>query len=239
MTGGQSRNRTILVVDDEKDITDLLSYNLNLEGFKILVAGNGLEAIEIARRNRPDMIILDWMMPEMDGLETCRNLRKYSETEHTPIIMLTAKANSVDKVLGLEMGVDDYVTKPFDLRELFARIRAVMRRTETPRVEEGQKIIVFQDIRIDLNYHKVTVRDKNVEMSPKEIKLLTFLIQHPGRVFTREALLDAVWGNESFVEPRTVDVHISRLRSLVEKDKDKPQYLLTVRSFGYKFADVD
>jgi len=175
----------------------------------------------------------------MDGLETCRYLRKHPETENMPIIMLTARSDLTDKVLGLEMGADDYLTKPFHIRELLARTRAVIRRLEAPRKEENQKIIVFKGIKIDSNYLKVTVNDVQIEMTAREIKLLTFLVKHPGRVYTREELLDSVWGNESFVEPRTVDVHISRLRSLIEPDKDKPRYLLTVRSFGYKFADDD
>jgi phosphate regulon transcriptional regulator PhoB len=237
MTEGQSVHRTVLVVDDEKDITDLLDYNLTRERFQVLVACNGFDAIEIARKKHPDIVILDWMMPEMDGLETCRYLRKHSDTENIPIIMLTAKSDPTDKILGLEMGADDYLTKPFHIRELLARIRAVIRRLDSSRKEDDQKIIVFKEIRIDLNYHKVTVNDVNIEMTAREIKLLTFLIKHPGRVYTREELLDAVWGNESFVEPRTVDVHISRLRSLIEPEKDKPRYLLTVRSLGYKFSD--
>jgi len=172
-------------------------------------------------------------------LETCRYFRKTHETKNMPIIMLTAKSDLMDKVLGLEMGADDYLTKPFHIRELLARTRAVIRRLEAPRKEENQKIIVFKGIKIDSNYLKVTVNDVQIEMTAREIKLLTFLVKHPGRVYTREELLDSVWGNESFVEPRTVDVHISRLRSLIEPDKDKPRYLLTVRSFGYKFADDD
>ncbi len=235
--GQRSRQRTVLVVDDEKDITDLLNYNLSRERFQVLVAHNGVEAIEIARKKHPDIVILDWMMPEMDGLETCRYLRKQSETGDIPIIMLTARSDSTEKILGLEMGADDYLTKPFHLRELLARIRAVIRRIERPGQEEDKKIVAYKEIRIDLNYHKVTVNDVNIDLTAREIKLLIFLMKHPGRVYTREELLDAVWGNDSFVEPRTVDVHISRLRSLIETEKDKPRYLLTVRSLGYKFSD--
>ncbi|SEM25507.1 two-component system, OmpR family, alkaline phosphatase synthesis response regulator PhoP [Syntrophus gentianae] len=238
MTEGQrSRQRTVLVVDDEKDITDLLNYNLSRERFQVLVAHNGVEAIEIARKKHPDVVVLDWMMPEMDGLETCRYLRKDSETGSIPIIMLTARSDSTEKILGLEMGADDYLTKPFHIRELLARIRALIRRLERPGQEEDKKIVVYKEIRIDLNYHKVTVNGVNMDLTAREIKLLTFLMKHPGRVYTREELLDAVWGNDSFVEPRTVDVHISRLRSLIEPEKDKPRYLLTVRSLGYKFSD--
>jgi phosphate regulon transcriptional regulator PhoB len=237
MTEENRMPRTVLVADDDKDITDLVNYNLTREGFSVLVAYDGLEALEIARKKRPDIVILDWMMPEMDGLEVCRRLRQHPDTGSIPIIMLTAKSDTLDKVLGLEMGADDYLTKPFHIRELLARVRAILRRLEAPHQEELQRILTFKGIRIDLNTYKVTVDGTNIDMTAREIKLLTFLIKHPGRVYTREELLDYVWGNESYVEPRTVDVHISRLRSLIEPDKDKPQYLLTVRSFGYKFAD--
>jgi phosphate regulon transcriptional regulator PhoB len=239
MTGEKSPRRTVLVADDEKDIIDLVEYNLTREGFSVLTAYNGLEALEIARKKRPDIVILDWMMPEMDGLETCRRLRQHPDTENIPIIMLTAKSDTLDKVLGLEMGADDYLTKPFHIRELLARVRAILRRHEAPRQEELQRILTFKGIRIDLNTYKVTVDGTNIDMTAREIKLLAFLIQHPGRVYSRDELLDRVWGNESYVEPRTVDVHISRLRSLIEPDKEKPRYLLTVRSFGYKFADEE
>lgn len=239
MTGEKSPQRTVLVADDEKDIIDLVEYNLTREGFSVLAAYNGLEALEIARKKRPDIVILDWMMPEMDGLETCRRLRQHPDTENIPIIMLTAKSDTLDKVLGLEMGADDYLTKPFHIRELLARVRAILRRLEASRQEELQRILTFKGIKIDLNSYKVTVDGTNIDMTAREIKLLAFLIQHPGRVYSRDELLDHVWGNESYVEPRTVDVHISRLRSLIEPDKEKPRYLLTVRSFGYKFADED
>lgn len=230
-------HRTVLVVDDEKDIADLVDYNLTREGFTVLTADNGWTALEMVKKKRPDMIILDWMMPEMDGLEVCRRLRQNPDTTGIPIIMLTAKSDTVDKVLGLEMGADDYLTKPFHIRELLARIRAVMRRLESLQKEDDQKILTFKSIRVDLNTYKVTVDGKNVDMTAREIKLLRFLIQHPGRVYTREELLSYVWGDESYVEPRTVDVHISRLRALIEPDNEKPLYLLTVRGVGYKFAE--
>jgi len=229
--------RTILVADDDKDIIDLVEFNLSREGFSVLVAEDGWKALETAKKKRPDVVILDWMMPEVDGLEVCRRLKQDPDTERIPIIMLTAKSDTLDKVLGLEMGADDYLTKPFHVRELLARVRALLRRSESPHREEQQRILTFKGIRIDLNTYEVTVDGKKIELTSREIKLLSFLIRHPGRVYTREELLDYVWGNESFVEPRTVDVHISRLRSLIEPDKEKPRYLLTVRSIGYKFAE--
>lgn len=237
MAEEKNAHRTVLVVDDEKDIIDLVDYNLTREGFTVQTADNGWQALDRVRKKRPDVIILDWMMPEMDGLEVCRRLRQNPDTASIPIIMLTAKSDTVDKVLGLEMGADDYLTKPFHIRELLARIRAVMRRLRLVREEDGQKILVYKDIRIDLNAYKVTVGDQNIDLTAREIKLLRFLIQHPGRVYSREELLNYVWGDESYVEPRTVDVHISRLRALLEPDKEKPRYLLTVRGIGYKFAD--
>ncbi len=237
MSGEKRMRRTVLVVDDEKDITELASYNLTREGFEVLVAVNGMEALTIAKRKQPDIIILDWMMPGMDGLETCRRLRQDPDTENIPIVMLTAKTDTMDKILGLEMGADDYLTKPFHIRELSARLRAVLRRLDVPRQKEKLKIFAFRGIRIDLHAWKVTVDERSVDMTTREIKLLAFFMSHRGRVYTREELLNRVWGDESFVEPRTVDVHISRLRSLIEPDREKPSYLLTVRSLGYKFAD--
>ncbi|MBN1545196.1 MAG: response regulator transcription factor [Syntrophaceae bacterium] len=237
MMGGNGLNRTVLIVDDEKDITDLVNYNLTQEGYQVLVAYDGAEAIEIASRKHPDIIVLDWMMPEMDGLEVCRCLRRQADTENIPIIMLTAKSDTLDKILGLEMGADDYLTKPFHVRELLARIRAVMRRLESLQKENDQQILIFRGIRVDLNAYKVTVDGKGIDLTAREIKLLTFLIKHPGRVYTREELLNYVWGDESYVEPRTVDVHISRLRAVIEPDKEKPSYLLTLRGIGYKFAE--
>ncbi|HOO40071.1 MAG TPA: response regulator transcription factor [Syntrophales bacterium] len=230
-------SRTILVADDDQDIIDLVEFNLSREGFSVLAADNGWKALETAKKKRPDVVVLDWMMPEVDGLEVCRRLKQDPDTERIPIIMLTAKSDTLDKVLGLEMGADDYLTKPFHVRELLARIRALLRRTESPPWEEQQRILTFRGIRIDLNTYEVTVDGKKIELTSREIKLLSFLIRHPGRVYTREELLEYVWGNESFVEPRTVDVHVSRLRSLIEPDKEKPRYILTVRSIGYKFAE--
>jgi DNA-binding response OmpR family regulator len=178
------------------------------------------------------------MLPGIRGLEVCKFVRKNRETETLPIIMLTAKGDHVDKILGLEMGADDYVTKPFNVRELIARVRAVLRRTETRTDPGTAEIFTYKGLHIDYRSYEVTVDGKKVEFGPTEIKLLRFLTQHPGRVYTRDQLLDYVWGDETFVEPRTVDVHISRLRTAIEKDKEKPQYILTIRGIGYKFADA-
>ncbi|OIP89106.1 MAG: DNA-binding response regulator [Syntrophaceae bacterium CG2_30_49_12] len=228
----------ILVVDDEEDIVDLISYNLEKEGFTVIKAYNGEKAIELLKTGKPKLVILDLMLPGINGLEICRLMRKNPGMESLPIIMLTAKGDEVDRILGLEMGADDYITKPFHVRELIARVRAVLRRSEERPETDKAETFTFKGLHIDYNSYEVTVDGKNVELGPTEIKLLRFLTRHPGRVYSRDQLLDYVWGDEAFVEPRTVDVHISRLRAEIEKDKNKPQYVLTVRGIGYKFANI-
>lgn len=229
-------NKTILIVDDEKDIVELVAYNLTREGYQVTKAYDGQQAWQFIRENRPDLVILDLMLPGINGFELCRLIRKQRETEDLPIIMLTAKTDSVDKITGLEIGADDYLTKPFNVRELLARVRAVLRRWEKPAANEEIEQVTFQALTIDFRTYEVTVEGVKVDLAPTELKLLRFFITHPGRVYTRDQLLDHVWGNESFVEPRTVDVHVSRLRTAIEKDKDEPRYILTVRGIGYKFA---
>jgi phosphate regulon transcriptional regulator PhoB len=230
--------KKILVVDDEKDIVDLVSYNLEKEGFAAIKAYDGESALELIDEKKPDLVILDLMLPGMRGLEVCKSIRRNPEKETLPIIMLTAKGEQVDKILGLEMGADDYITKPFNVRELIARIHAVLRRAEGLRDVDKKEQFVYKGLRFDYASYDVTVDGKKVEIGPTELKLLRFLTQHPGRVYTRDQLLDYVWGDETFVEPRTVDVHVSRLRAAIEKDKDKPQYILTVRGIGYKFVET-
>jgi phosphate regulon transcriptional regulator PhoB len=230
--------KKILVVDDEKDIVDLITYNLEKEGFSTIKAYNGESALELVKAKKPDMVILDLMLPGIRGLEVCKFIRKNPETETLPIIMLTAKGDQVDKILGLEMGADDYITKPFNVGELIARVRAVLRRAEVRPDPDKAEIFTYKGLHIDYGSYEVSVEGKKVDLGPTELKLLRFFTQHPGRVYTRDQLLDYVWGDETFVEPRTVDVHISRLRLAIEKDKEKPQYILTVRGIGYKFADT-
>jgi phosphate regulon transcriptional regulator PhoB len=239
MTDEKKLPRTVLIADDEKDIIDLVSYNLTREGFHVLAADDGLESLAMIKKTHPDIVILDWMMPEMDGLEVCRRLRQDPDTSRTPVIMLTARTETFDKVLGLEMGADDYLTKPFHIRELVARIHALLRRYGANSQEDPAQILTYRGIRVDLRSYRITVDDHPVELTPREIKLLVFLMQHPDRVYSRDQLLDHVWGDETFVEPRTVDVHVSRLRALIEQDKDKPRLLQTVRGVGYKLADVE
>ena len=228
----------ILVVDDEKDIVELISYNLEKEGFAAVKAYNGEEALKIVQKDRPDLMILDLMLPGMQGMEVTKRLRSNPETARLPIVMLTAKNGEVDTILGLEMGADDYVTKPFRVRELMARVRAILRRSSMQDKNSEKETFSFKDLFIDFTSHVITLAGVPLELSPTEFKLLSFFIRRPGRVYTRNQILDHVWGDDAFVEPRTVDVHIRRLRSQIEKDMVNPQYIITVRGIGYKFSDV-
>jgi DNA-binding response OmpR family regulator len=195
-------------------------------------------AWERVKTAKPDLVVLDLMIPGIHGLEVCKLIRRDATTQNLPIIMLTAKSDQVDKILGLELGADDYITKPFNVRELIARIRAVLRRYEGRQQKELSETFAFQGLSVNFGSCTVAVDGKKVDLSSREFKLLKFFTEHPGRVYSRDQLLDYVWGDEAFVEPRTVDVHISRLRAAIEKDKEKPRYILTVRGLGYKFADL-
>jgi phosphate regulon transcriptional regulator PhoB len=230
--------KKILVADDEKDIVEMIAYNLEQEGFAVCTAFDGRKAWEMVNADKPDLVILDLMMPAMPGMEVCRMIRRQAETAAIPIIMLTAKSDPVDKILGLEIGADDYITKPFHVRELIARIRAVLRRSERRPDDDLPESFDFRGLHVNFKSYQVTVDGQPVELSSREFKLLQFFIGHPGRVYSREQLLDRVWGDEAFVEPRTVDVHISRLRGAIEPDKETPQYIITVWGIGYKFADI-
>jgi len=230
--------KSILVVDDEKDIVDLVAYNLEKEGYKVLTASDGEKALAVIKSGKLDLVVLDLMLPGIKGLDICRIIRRHPETEWLPVIMLTAKGEDLDKVIGLEMGADDYITKPFSVREFVARVRAILRRAETRKgpVQDEKETFSFRNLQLDYGACAVTMAGKKVELGPTEYRLLTFFTRHPGRVYSRDQLLDRVWGDETFVEPRTVDVHISRLRGAIEKDKDNPEYILTVRGLGYKFG---
>jgi phosphate regulon transcriptional regulator PhoB len=221
----------ILVVDDEKDILELITYNLQKEGFYVEVSPDGEDALKKIRSDRFDLVLLDLMLPGMQGMEICRNLKSGDGTAPIPIIMLTAKSEELDKVLGLEMGADDYITKPFSPRELVARIRAVLRRArEAP---EQERVINIGDLVINTDTYQVMKKDRPIQLSATEFRLLVYLVQKKGRVFNRDMLLDAVWKDEAFVEPRTVDVHIRRLRSRIEDDPSHPEYIKTRRGIGY------
>ena len=231
--------KKILVADDEKDIVELVAFNLEREGFAVSRAYNGQQVWERVNTEKPDLVILDLMMPELSGMEVCGRIRRQEKTAALPIIMLTAKSDPVDKILGLEIGADDYITKPFHVRELIARVRAVLRRSERIPDADRSEPFDYRGLHIDFMSYQVTMNGRQIELSSREFKLLQFFVSHPGRVYSRDQLLDRVWGDEAFVEPRTVDVHISRLRSAIEPDKENPQYILTVRGIGYKFADTD
>lgn len=223
--------KKILIVDDEPDLVELVSYNLKKEGFKVSTAPDGEEALEKVRKSAFDLIILDLMLPGIQGSELCRTLRSNPKTETLPIIMLTAKGDVADKIRGLETGADDYMTKPFSPKELVARVKAILRRTGESAAKD--KVIHTGDLRINMETYTVTKGDAPLHLSATEFKLLLFLAERKGRVFSREQLLDAVWKDESFVEPRTVDVHIRRLRTQIEDDPSEPVYIKTRRGVGY------
>jgi two-component system phosphate regulon response regulator PhoB len=219
----------ILVVEDEDALATLLQYNLEKDGYQVVVAGDGEEALVQVDERLPDLIVLDWMLPKVSGVEVCRRLRGRAETRNVPIIMLTARGEESDRVRGLETGADDYVTKPFSMTELSARIRAVLRRIRPGLAEDK---VNRGDIIIDRVAHRVKRGGKEVHLGPTEFRLLDYLMQHPGRVFSREQLLDAVWGSDVYVEARTVDVHIGRLRKALNAGADADP-IRTVRSAGY------
>ncbi len=225
----------ILVVDDEADLVELVSYNLRKEGFAVDSASDGETALTKIRKGRYDLVVLDLMLPGIQGIELCRILRNEPETAGLPIIMLTAKGEEVDRILGLEMGADDYMTKPFSPRELIARVRAVLRRLIGKPIPE--KILKIGELEIDRERYTVSIRGKQVKLSATEFKVLLFLAERRGKVFSRNQLLDAVWHDEAFVEPRTVDVHIRRLRSHIEEDAANPKYIKTMRGIGYLFNE--
>ena len=224
----------ILVVDDEESISKLVAYNLQQAGFEVDTADSGTRALEILQdQPRPDLIVLDLMLPGIGGMELCQRLRK--DGVQTPIIMLTAKDDEVDRILGLEMGADDYVTKPFSPRELVARVKAVLRRAND---DGGQVEGVYQcgEIVLDTNRYEVSIRGERVDLTPREFELLHYLAKHMGRVMSRDTLLDKVWGYEFAGDTRIVDVHISHLRDKLERDPKQPDYIKTVRGVGYKLV---
>jgi len=221
--------KTVLVVDDEPTLVATLKYNLEREGYRVLTATDGESALALARSRRPDLLILDLMLPVMDGLEVCRALRREMSL---PILMLTAKGDEVDKVVGLELGADDYVTKPFGMRELLARVRALLRRSEPTADAET---IATGDLEIDLKRREARRAGKTLELKPKEMELLLFFVRNRGRAFTREQLLRDVWGYDFLGDSRTVDVHVRWLRQKIEDEPAKPVRLITVRGVGYRF----
>ncbi|EOD01275.1 response regulator [Caldisalinibacter kiritimatiensis] len=223
----------ILVVDDEEHIVELINFNLEKHGYKVVTAFNGKDAFKKVKEESPDLIVLDLMLPEIDGIDVCKMLKKDSDTEKIPIIMLTARSEETDKVLGLELGADDYVTKPFSVKELIARIKAVLRRSSDANKKE-QPVIKIGDIVIDTEKHEVTKKDQVLELTLKEFEVLKLLASNRGKVLSRDFLLDEVWGYDYYGETRTVDVHIRHLRRKIEDNDKDPKYIETIRGVGYK-----
>jgi phosphate regulon transcriptional regulator PhoB len=228
----------ILVVDDEKDIVNLIAYNLEKENFSVIKSYDGENALKQVKNSRPDLVILDLMLPRINGLDVCRTIRRDPETSSLPIILLTAKNEEMDKIIGLEIGADDYVTKPFSIKELMARVRSLLRRLKESDSRVMNEEFKYEGLAINYSSCVVSVDGKVVTLSPTELKLLFFLSRNPGRVYSRNQIIDRVWGNETFITDRAVDVHIRRLRSQIEKDIENPRFILTVRGFGYKFTDI-
>ncbi len=229
------RSYRVLVVEDEPGLADSVKYSLEAEGFDVLVASTGLEGMEYSRVHEPDLVLLDLMLPEMSGLDVCRQIRSFSDV---PIVMLTAKDSEADKVAGLELGADDYVTKPFSMRELIARVRAHLRRAaKAGALSDSNEVLRGGPIDLDLDAHVVRVDGDEVELRPKEFELLESLLRRKNRLAARHTLIDEVWGPSYFGDTKTLDVHIKRLRQKLEKDSSNPVHILTVRGLGYKFVD--
>jgi len=225
--------RRILVIEDDKDIVELVRYNLEKDGFQVGTAADGATGLSQLRKSLPDLLVLDLMLPKLSGLEICKEVRKDVTLNRLPILILTAKGEEADRIVGLELGADDYVTKPFSPRELVARVKALLRRTEP--VSSAEKPIEIGELRIDPAAYRVTRDGHAVTMSTLEFRLLYFLATRPNRVFTRDQLLDGVWGTDRFVTPRSVDVYVRRLREKIESDPQRPAYMKTIRGAGYLF----
>ncbi len=251
MTAGRRRGREaaggpaperlgkVLLLEDEQDVAELIRYNLVKEGYDVLVSCNGAEALRLAREHRPDVILLDIMVPQLNGWEVCRRLKQDADLASIPVIMVSGRVDEGDKVLGFELGADDYVTKPFSPRELLARIRAVLRRRGLADAKEKKRRLKAGDLEIDRDRFEVRMKGRAVELTPKEFELLATLVATPGRVFGREELLDIVWGRDGFVEPRTVDVHVARLRAKFSAAKVEEPGIETVRGVGYRFREPE
>ena len=221
----------ILIVDDETALVDLVSYNLQKEGFETFYAYDGMEAIRLIRQENPDLVILDIMLPKIDGLEVCQRVREFSDV---PVIMLTARKTESDKIIGFDYGADDYLTKPFSPRELVARVKALLRRS-TPK--EKSATLKAGYLLLDTEGHLASVSGKAIDLTAKEFELLKLLMMHPGRVFTRDQLFEKIWDAENYYDTRTIDVHIRHIREKIEENPSAPVYILTVRGIGYKFND--
>lgn len=229
----------ILIVDDEEHIVELIKFNLLNAGYDVFTANDGIEAVKIAKAERPNLLLLDLMLPGIDGFDVCKEIKRDNEMKKTSIIMLTAKGEELDKILGLELGADDYITKPFSVRELLARVKAVLRRTNTFNEIEENDVYDSQNLRVDFERHEVYVNEKKVDLTLKEFELLQILIKNRGKILKRETLLDKIWGYEYIGETRTVDVHIRYLRKKIEEDDKNPRFIETIRGVGYRFNPAD
>jgi len=229
--------RKVLVIEDERDIRELVRVNLEAEGFQVLEAADGELGLALVKRERPAAVILDLMLPGLGGLEVCRRIRAGESTARMPVVVLTARSAEADKVVGLEIGADDYVTKPFSPRELTARVKALLRRAYSQQPDVPQEIYARGGLRIDFDTYEVYLDGQRVELSLREFELLRFFVQHPNRVYERSQLLELVWGPDTYVEPRTIDVHIRRLRRRIERDDSTPELIVTVRGVGYMFDE--
>ena len=228
--------KKVLIVDDEAHILELLEFNLKKNGYDVVKAENGLMAIDLAKESKPDIILLDLMLPDLDGIEVCRRLKRERDTSAIPIIMLTAKSDEIDKIIGLEMGADDYVTKPFSVRELIARIKTVSRRVDKSfNNDDSRDRISIKDVTVDVEKFEAYKEDKKVDLTLKEFQLLELLIRNAGKVLKRDYLLEVIWGYQYMGETRTVDVHIRNLRKKLDDSDKEPKYIETIRGIGYKF----
>ncbi|MBW6409812.1 response regulator transcription factor [Clostridium weizhouense] len=224
----------VLIVDDEEHIIELLKFNLMNAGYKVFEAYNGIDALKIAKEENPNLVLLDLMLPGIDGFDVCKEIKRNKNTKNISIIMLTAKGEEIDKILGLELGADDYITKPFSVRELLARVKAVLRRAYS-NIDFDENIYESQSLKVDFERHEVFVNNNKIELTLKEFELLQILIKNKGKILQRETLLDKIWGYEYIGETRTVDVHIRYLRKKIEADDKNPKFIETIRGVGYRF----
>ncbi|OPY70237.1 MAG: Transcriptional regulatory protein WalR [Syntrophorhabdaceae bacterium PtaU1.Bin034] len=229
----------ILVVDDEDDVLGLVSASLERAGYAVVAVRTGEDALEALKKEKPDLVVLDLMLPGIQGLDVCRQIRHNPEYSNIPIVILSAKSSEVDRVLGFEMGADDYITKPFSVRELVHRVRVSLGRAslKPKKADDDRGTFSCKGLFVDFDKYEVVVKGRRIDLSPIAAKLLFFFAKNPGKVYTRDQLLDQVWGNEVFVTPRSVDVQISRVRKLIEQDPQKPRYIVTIANVGYKFDD--
>jgi phosphate regulon transcriptional regulator PhoB len=228
--------KRIAIVEDEQELASLIEYNLSLQGFQSQILNGSSGTLRALEQARPDMILLDVMLPELDGFELCRQIRRSEVLGRTPVLFLTARSEEVDRVLGLEIGGDDYMTKPFSPRELIARVKAHLRREER---DSEPAVVEIGPFRLDRSAHRVYLEGRELTFTSTEFNLLEFFLTHAGRAYSREQLLDSVWGEQRYVTPRTVDVHIRRLREQIESQPENPRYLTTVRGFGYRFEEAE